>query len=419
MSEPVVDPVVPVEEPVVDPVVPVEEPVVDPVEVPVVLVEEPSIPAIMPDYFVNARVIESFAKFNKPSEEVKSKLLYLAFQLESDSTGVENYAIHFLNLNPENFVKLIKISSFGDDLTAKDLENLSAVSLKDFVPTLVDTDKMILPYSTDFKSLRRTYRLVLDITNFDGLDGRPDYRDVWGNFPLTIVTMMKDTNIESQKLKIDFTISDCDAILTELSNLVSELGDDLPLADKTFIQNIITNCSCGDHIEEDDCDFVGEDVGTFEIPTLENESILFELTNMDSLICYLKGKLISYKTDIATQTGSDSCYKFLPCLIKAYVGLNRLYRKSVSSHKALLLSAQYMADRYNALAKDHRRGIEAIKGVVKSNSDWIRTNIDANFDISNVKCSNVVESNGEVSYTFKERYTSMYDAVTKSYNLQA
>lgn len=369
----------------------------------------------MPDYFVNPRVIESFAKYSKPPDGEKKKLMYLAFQLEPDlnTHAFKNYAIKFMKLDPVVFTKLIKSAKYGDNLDAKQLSNLETTELHEFTPTLVNTNELVLPYSDELK-VRRTYRLILDITEYDGTESKPDYRDVWSNLPLTIIAALEDPLVETPKLSLDLTITDCDSVIDELSKMVDELAEDLPLSDLNFVKDIISKCSCG--MDKNDlCEFVGEEIGEFELPTLENESILFELTNLDSLICYLKNQLIAYKTDIATQSNTSSCYKFVPCLIRAYISINKLYRKSVAAHRALLLSAQYLSERYTALAQDHRRGIEAAKGIVNSNIEWIKSNLDLDFDLSKVTCSNRVEKTGDVSYTYKEKYSRYFNPVTKGY----
>lgn len=373
----------------------------------------------MPDYFVGSTIVESFVKSSKSeTEEIKKKLLFLTFQLESDTVGVEDYAIEFQKLDPATFVALISSFGYADKLTAAQLSKISEVELTQIEPKIVDVNQLILPYSTEFASVRRTYRLVLDISAFDGIDGRANYRDIWINFPLVIVTRFTDPNLEVQKLSLDLTITDCDFMLSELSNLVSELGEDLPIKDQTFLREIIAHCDCGAELGvDDDCDFEGVLLDEFQLPSFETESILFEMASIDRMISYLKERIVFYKTDIVSQSSSSDCYKFVPCLIKAYIGLNRVYRNAVASYQALLVSAKFMSERYVALAADHRRGIEAMKGMIASNIEWVKANLDSEFDLSKVARSNTVERNGDVSTTFTQRYSRYYSAQTKSYDV--
>lgn len=349
--------------------------------------------------------------------------MVLSFVLETDTAGVNDYAIQFQKINAENFVGLIKTAHYGDNLTTEQLRNIGKLELKEFELLLTDNE-LALPYSNNFKSVRRFYRLILDISAYDGKNGNPDYRDIWSDLHLTIIARLNSEThgrldnelLEVPKLTIDFVVTDCDIVFDELELLVDQLSDDLSVGDLTFIKNIITKCNCGADTT-DVCELAGEEYQEFNLPTFESESILYELTNIDSLICYLKNMITNYKTDIARTSNESECYKFVPCLIRAYISINKLYRKVQSSYKSLLLSANYLSEQYVALASDHRRGIESIKGIIKSNSDWIKTNIDPNFDITKVTCSNKVETIGDVTYTFKERYSKYFDKETKRYNI--
>ncbi len=371
----------------------------------------------IPDYFVNSKIIESFAKSRKAEGEDKKKYIYLSFQLKSESE-INTYAIQFNRIDVKLFKEKLVSSKYGDDLSAEQLSNIEKLSLTDFSPEIIDENKLSLPY--DKHNVTRFYRLIIDITGYDGKDGKPDYKDMWNRSPITIValsdTIESSDNIEIPKLSLELDITDCDIIVTELIGLVDELGSDLPLADIEFIKNIIGSCNCGGDTK-DVCEIDDISFDNITLPTLESESILYELTNMDSLICYLKNQLIKYKTEIAITSGSNNnCYKFVPCLVRAYISVNKVYRKAYSAHQTLLVSARYLVSQYNALAADHRRGIESIKGIVNNNVDWIKSNLDSEFDLSKVTCSNRVSARDDSVYTFKERYSSYFNRETKRYS---
>lgn len=368
------------------------------------------------DYFTNPKVIESFTKYRKEDNDVKTKLAYLSFELEAKVEGVQNYAIKFTKMNPLVFLSLVKTAKFGDNLSTEQIANIEKQELTSFTPTIVNDNEFVLPYTSG----RRLYRLILDITSFDGKDGRPDYRTAWSKISLNILASLVQENIlgdiaELPNMIFEIEISDCDFVIEELTGLIEQLGDDLPLDDLNFVKNIIGRCSC-DTTSAEKCEFLGETLETFELPTFENESVLFELTNMDSLICYLKSQITKYKSEMSILSkNSANCYRFVPCLVKAYVGLNKLYRKSVAIHNTLLISARHLSERYAALAADHRRGIEAMKGIMNSNIEWIRNNLDSEFDISKVTCSSRVEINNGVAYSYKEKYSRHFNHETKRY----
>lgn len=394
---------------------PINEPVNDPIENQPTSVGTGVEETIqVPDFIVNPTIVESYAKQFKIDDAIK-KYIYFSFQLESGAKGVTEYAIQFKKLNPENFAALISKFSYGDNLTNQDLAAIETLPLTQFDVVIVNNE-IILPYSQEEPFVRRTFRMVLDVSQYDGKDGRPNYTELLDGVSLTIITHLEEGSpYDPQTVTLNFNITDCDLVISQLTTLVDELGEGLEEADLIFIKDILSKCSCGKDTTEN-CDFKGEIIETdFTLPPAEQESILYELTYMDSLICYLKEQVIKYKTETAIRSDSAGCYKFVPCLIRAYISLNKIYRAVVAAYNKLLASAKLLADNYRALATDHRRGIEAMKGIINSNTQWIKANLDPEFDITKVTCSNLVETTGGISYTYKEKYTKFFSAVDKTY----
>jgi hypothetical protein len=366
------------------------------------------------DYFMSTKIIESFTK-TVTVGETKQKLMFLTFQLKSGVDGVKSYSINTKNINSELLLSLLVSAKYGDNLTSDDLSKLHDLELKDLLPVIDANGNIEIEYSET--GTVRLYRFIYDITSYDGKEGRPDYRTIWLDYPMIVFANLTNPELEKPKLTMDIDISDCDEILDELNTLINEVSTDLPTEDVDFLKNIINNCNCGGDKEEmEKCEMDDITLENFTLPSFEYESVLYEIANLDVLIYYLRQQVIKYKTETqVARNGSGQCYKFVGCLIKAYISVNKLYRKALNSYNTLLISAKHLKDRYKALADDHRRGIEAMKGIKSSTIEWIKSNLDSSFDISKITGSNRVELVNNVPYSFRDKYTSFYSSSTKTF----
>jgi hypothetical protein len=296
-----------------------------------------------------------------------------------------------------------------DNPTEEQLQKVSDIkfeNMKDQM-TLSEADHIVIPYDSKSEP-RRLYRFQLDVTYFDGSsEERPSYKTIWNQEPMLIFGLIEGVEGDARpKLSILLDISDCDELFKKLNDLVDSVTGDLPADDIEFLKKIINGTTKS-------CEMEGTVLDGFEMPAYEDESVLYELTNIDKLVCYLKNQVIKYKTEIAISSGSNTCYKFVNCLIKGYVALNKLYRSAVSSYNMLLASATTLKIKYQNLANDHRRGINALSGIKDSTTEWIRKNLDVNFELGAVKCSNRVELVNNVPITFVEKYSKYVDYKTK------
>lgn len=363
------------------------------------------------DYFINTKLVESYAKTVVNANNERQKLLYLSFQLKSGLKDFKNYALHSAVLDPNKLVNIIKFSGYADIIDGK-VGVLDDIEFTNFEFKVRDDVYIDLPYDPE-NLPDRLYRLIFDVSSLDGNDDRPHFLSLWQNNPLIIHAILNDPALVSPKLTMTIEVSDCDKILNELTDLIDEVSSDLPAEDIMYLKSILNSCGCStDTIK---CEWDNVELETFDLPTFESESILFELSNMDKLICYLKDRITYYKTEVAISSGNSSCYKFVGCLIKSYVSLNKIYRKTLNAHETLLLSARHLRSRYVLLANDHRRGIEAVKGVINSSTDWIKANLDSGFDLSKITCSNRVNVVNGVSVSYRDEYSKYYNSETKRY----
>lgn len=361
------------------------------------------------DYFTVSKVLESFAKTYEItiSEGVteKQKRMIVSIQLKSPAK-VKNFRFSTANVGAENLKKLLVSAGYADDLSDAELADLENLEYKFFDPEISRENDLVIPYPGETNPTR-VYRFIFNITKYDGSSELPDFRAIWKNSPLTIFADIEGMT-EAPKLEVLLDIADCEELVKKMNELIDSVSEDLDSADVEFLKNIINGSS-------KTCELPGAELEHFTLPTYEEESILYEISNIDKLVCYLKQQIIKYKTEIVTVSSNGSCYKFVNCLVKGYVHLNKLYREAASMYNTLLSSASTLKDKYVSLAADHRRGITAIKSINETMSDWIVKNLDEDFDLSKVTCSNNVENVGGVNYSFKEKYTKYFNASTKKY----
>lgn len=361
------------------------------------------------DYFTVSRVLESFAKTYEISvgegATEKQKRMIISILLKSPAK-VKHFRFSTANVKGEDLKKLLVSAGYADNLKTEELSDLEKIELNMFEPEISEENDLIAPYSAD-SNPERVYRFIFNITKYDGSTDLPDFRAIWKNSPLTVYAEV-DGLVDDPKLEVLLDIADCEELIKKMEELIDSVADTLEASDVEFLKNIVNGSS-------QTCELPGVELENFLLPTFEEESILYEISNIDKLVCYLKQQIIKYKTEIVTVSSNGTCYKFVNCLIKGYVNLNKLYRQATHMYNTLLSSASTLKDKYVGLAADHRRGITAIKSINSSMSEWIVKNLDDEFNLDKVTCSNTVEQVGGVNYSFKEKYSKHYNSSTKKY----
>lgn len=374
------------------------------------------------NYFPVTQVTEAYAK-NVTVSGITKKFITVSVMIKGDN-GVQSLDMEVNGIYGSTLLNLMTSAGYFDNPSTEqlaDIPGLTFVDVKNSITYLENSSGFTIAYDSVSKP-NRLYRFQLDITGYDGSDElHPNYKDIWAQSPIIIHGNIEGVTGENRpKISLALDIADCEDLINSLYSLIDSEGageeDNQMKLDLDFLKDIINGTAKIDGNAA--CAIKGVTLPEFNLPNYEDESILFELTNIDRLICYLKQQILKYKTEIAVSSGSASCYSFVPCLIKGYVALNKFYRRAVSIYNTLHSSASTLKLKYIALADDHRRGINALIGIKNSVNSWIKSTLDGNFNLDNVTCSNVVDVVGGNNVSFVDKYSSYVNYTTKKiYNI--
>lgn len=393
--------------------------------------------------FIKSKIIESYAKqiITKDinGNDQTQKFMYFSILLKATS-DVPSFAFDITplggNVNPINFLSLLTEAGYADNLTDIQLTNIKGAvdenNISLYHPLAIsegpqigdymyldinDSDNLVVPYNRGITE--RVYRLVLNITSYDGSNsGNPDIRAIWKDSPLKIYLNADNVALNDRALlDLNIEIIDCQDDINKLIQFINDLQvtDDatygITADDITFLTNII-NGTTGKSSDPNACVPPGYTLP--ELPIIQSYpdySLMYEISNLDKLICYLRNQVIKYKSDINIVGGAGTCYGYVKCLIKSWVGLTKLYHLAVARMNAINQAASVVIAQYTRIKTEYQDSIEAARGIRQSITSWIQNNLDANFDttLESITCSNNIGTDSNaIAFSNTIKYNKYY-----------
>lgn len=351
------------------------------------------------DFFTTTLLLESYAKISKV-DNISKKLLYIAIRIKAKE-AVKSFSVYLNDQILGSALRNIMISAgYLDNPTETQLENLTTQTYVDFLNIITDNGNYItIPYS-EVSNPDRIYRFILDVTQV------PTYQNLWSRSPMVFYADKEGlTGEERPKVSILMDIADCDELIKNLEDMIDGLtGDGSMNADDIYQLKEILNGTADNCVK---ATFTKQD---WDLPTYAEDSLLADISNIDKLICYLKSQILKYKTEITISSGTSNCYKFVPCLIKGYIGLNKLFRQAQSAYNTLYVNSMNLRCNYVALVDEYQRCISAVNGIKNSVNTWIINNLDEKFDLSKITCSNTVEVKNGEAITFHDKFSGYWNS---------
>lgn len=240
-----------------------------------------------------------------------------------------------------------------------------------------ETEHLIVPYDTSGPEIKLWFK-------FDATDKAIPFATYYKHTPLNILAFWDkedsaNKDKEPIKLSVALSCTDCESVISALMSVVDANKGDLTNDDVNFIKGILdsSNDTCMWNTDE------------FDTPTPPDpaKKVSDYISSLDKLICYLKDKVIKYKTELAAVGAGSDCYKMVPCLVKSLVSLRKIYVAAKKSYNQLYVAYLGLAAAYQELANDNAQVISDIKNITYCTTDFITNNIDPNFDLSKVTCT--------------------------------
>lgn len=354
------------------------------------------------NYFTTYAIINSGTSISKDSEGNTIKYMMIQLQLQSPVANfagesiigqVRSYSFDFLDSDDPNMTKLQTLS-YADTVF---VDNETEWTIIDKPYTTYAANYLVVPY--DYENYgKRVYQFVFDIT------GKDQYLTYWKINPLVVYANVYDSNgilanteestfqsFNVPQITFAFEVVDCSTILQNLSEMLALYNQDPTIYDPTgtgeftsldeedlaFLQDLIVKNGSAETCVWNP--FVLDDP---TVPPTVQTDVDSTLAILGKIICFLESKISVYKTQVSTISGSSVCYKFLPCIFKNLVQLRSMYKYASSKYINLLELYEALSTKYinlaNLILVSNAKG----KAMIANATDWIKQNVDSNFDIN-------------------------------------
>lgn len=315
--------------------------------------------------------------------------VWIQLQSDVDSSGnpmINQYEFGFVDTNGNSLLPYLysfQITTDPNpmaDQIADEFGNTGINWVSQSDPTLVDSqtdgtypsDLNFMIAGIDSNTLT-TYRFIFDISS------QSDITTIFNGQGNDGLIIYGTGTIPISKLAVGITAFDCSTVISEFLNTINNWAGDTAInsSDITQIKQIITGNACN---YTDNFNY-----GTISnTPIFKNNS--YDMSRLDSLICYLTNKIENYKLQLVA-CGPNACFSFAPCLLQSIKSLITIKNNAQNQYATLYKS-------YGALLNSYNYSISALNTMSNYGcqletytTNWIINNIDPNFNLANITCT--------------------------------
>lgn len=315
------------------------------------------------------------------------KVQSLPQQVDESTVKIANYEFGFENLiqnlkfveteGPVDFfVEYLdgEIDNYSD---SQSWENLSVSS------STIHPGFIRVPYNTTTTPIR-TYKFTFDVPTLQSDESQPSEVNILTRYadntdPLVVYAMPEndqDIGGSFPTLNVSFSGVSCVTIVSSLLDYINLNSDGLTQEDIDFIKGIVNGSG--------ECEW--QEPEAFEERAVLPADPQINYSNMNKLVCYLKARIVDYKTSLATVNTGLGCNSFVNCTIKSLLNLRRIYTMSQTTQQLIHDNYDEVLTRYNELAAYVVRKNAELNLIETNTVSWIHQNIDSQFNLSTYSC---------------------------------